>query len=127
VARMTRQMAVVEKPQKFPRPQLGSRRNLLRRLQIRNRLVRVERRALKDSGQESGVPVVAPDLWDPARIGNGDEGGQVLIFGAQRVADPRTHAGASIENVATAHLVFGWAVRVLLSSHRMDESLGVCR
>ena len=66
--------------------------------------------------------MVRSDLRNASRIRNRDEDGQILILRAERVADPRAHAGKTIENKSGAHLVLGGAVRVRLCRHRMNET-----
>ena len=66
--------------------------------------------------------MIRPHLRHAARIGNGDEGRQILVLRAQRVAHPRAHAGKAVERETGAHLVLGRAVRVRLGRHRVDEA-----
>ena len=80
-----------------------------------------ERRRLERGRQESGAPVVRAILRHAARIGDGDEGGQILVLAAERVGDPRAEAGKTVQHEAGREKVLGGAVRVGLAGERMDE------
>ena len=68
-------------------------------LQVGDRLVGVERGALKDGRQKAAAPVERADLRNAARIGDGHEGRQILVLGAQRVADPRARCSGNPSSV----------------------------
>jgi len=44
--------------------------------------------ALEDRGQEGARPVARADLRNAARIGDRDEGGQVVRLGTERITHP---------------------------------------
>src|SRR6476620_4411044 len=102
---MAREMAIVKEPQEIARSRFGRSRNLARRFQVGNRFIRVERRALESGGQERSVPMVWTDLRDTPWIGDGDERGQVLVLGAERVAHPGSGARKTLEGKPGAHLI----------------------
>ena len=112
----------------FQNPQGGAggfvfgRGNSLWPLQETNRLGAAERRALKRGGQEAVGPVVWAALRHAARSLDRHERGQVLVFAAERVVHPRTHAGKAVEREAGVHHVFRRAVRVGFVGERVQET-----
>src|SRR4051794_9529105 len=66
--------------------------------------------------------MVWANLRHTPRIGNSHEGWEILVFTAQCITNPRSHAGKTIEGEAGAHLIFGRTVRVRVGRHRMDET-----
>jgi hypothetical protein len=115
-------MPLVELLQQVARRRFSGRTDRRRRIEVWNRFVRIERRALKRRRQECAVPVIRADLRHAAGIGNCHERRQVLILGAEGVANPRAEAWKAVEREAGAHLVLGRAVRVRLAGQRMDEA-----
>src|SRR5687768_13567778 len=109
---MLPQMQLIEQLEKIARFELGRRRDLLWRREMRNRLPGAERGPLKNCRKKSGVPMIRADLRNPARIRDGHESGEIAVLGAERVAHPCAHARKSVESEAGTHLVFGRSVRV---------------
>ena len=101
---------------------IGSLAQAVRPGQVGDRPVGTERNPLEHRRQKRAVPVVGPHLRQPARIGDGDKGGQVTVLRAQSVTHPGAHAGKTIQREARAHLVLARPMRVAFGRHRMDEA-----
>ena len=61
-------------------------------------------------------------MRDAARVEERDEGGQILIVGAQRIANPRSDTREPVECEACGEEVFGRPVGVALTGEGMNES-----
>ena len=105
-------MLVVQQFQQVASGNVGLLRDGFRRLQVLNRLLGIEGSALENGGQESGGPIVDAGLRDTAWIGNGDEGGQVFVFGSEGIGNPRSHAGKTIEGEAGGDEILSGTVSI---------------
>ena len=56
------------------------------------------------------------------RIAQDDVGGEVPALAAERVADPRTHRGATVEDLAGLHRVEGKGMVVVVRVHGAHEA-----
>ena len=74
-------------------------------------------RALVRSGQEGGAVVPRVD----ARM-DGEKGGQVLVFGAEAVADPGTERGPRLGDGSGVHLEQSGAVLVVVRMHGTQQA-----
>src|SRR6185436_17110885 len=82
---------------------------------------RTEDRALEGGGEEAAVEVVeAADGDEPAV--EDDEAGKVLVVAAQAVADPRAHAGASLQSCPGVEEVVRAGVLREGGRHRSDHA-----
>ena len=83
-------------------------------------LLRVDERALVDTGEEAGLPVFA--VLDRITAGaHGDEAGEVLIFRAESVGDPGAEAGSALDGVTAVHEHEGWLVIRDVGLHGADD------
>ena len=122
VARMARQAFGIEPADEGPRRLVGRGRDARGPRQVGDRFVGVEGGALEHRGEERRRPLPGPHLWAAARIGDGDEGGQVAAFAPQGVGRPRPHARETVEREPGRHLVLGRPVGVAPGGHRVDEA-----
>ena len=76
---------------------------------------------MKGGRQEARTPVVRSILRDATRVEERDEGRQILIVGAQRVANPRPDTGEPIQCEARGEKILGRPVGVALAGERMDK------
>jgi hypothetical protein len=75
------------------------------RIEIENaRFLRPDHGALVNRGKPSIREVVDPEHGQAAGIGEGDKGGQVLIFGPESVGEPAPEGGTSGEEIGRAHV-----------------------
>ena len=123
VLRIAFEVLIVQQFQQVARGHVGLVRDGFRRLQVLNRLLGIKGCALENGGQESGPPIIDAGLRDATRIGNGDKGGQVFVFGSEGVGDPRAHAGKTIEGEAGGNEILSGPVRVRFAGERMDEGV----
>ena len=84
-------------------------------------VLRVDVGALVDAGQKAGLPVLR-FLNRIAAGAHGDEAGQILIFGAEAVSDPRAHAGADQPGFAAIHQQQRRLVVRHVGVHRADDA-----
>ena len=94
------------------------------RLEVHHRFLGLgtEGDALVVRGQESRGPVDGSTGRQSAGIGQHHEGWQILILGAEAVAQPGAHAGEPVEREAAVHLEGRRSVVVALGEHRVDEA-----
>lgn len=77
--------------------------------------------ALVGGGEEAVAPVGDAAGRESATIGEDDEGGEVLVFGAESVGDPGADGGEALEDEAGGHLEDGGSVGVGAGDHRVEE------
>ena len=70
------------------------------RNKIAHGILGAEGRALELGRKKAGPPIVDAGLGNSARVGDGDEGGKVLVFGAEGVGQPGAEAWEAIEDKA---------------------------
>jgi len=85
-------------------------------IQMADRVLHAEWRALKLCSKESGTPVVGTCLGNPARVGNRHKRWKILVFGSQGIGYPRSNAGETILNKAGGKKIFSRPVGISLKS-----------
>src|SRR5216117_961903 len=65
-------------------------------------ILRVDESPLKNSRQESGLPVFGVLDWHPAGA-HGYEAGEILVLGPQTIKHPRADARTRLDAVAAIH------------------------
>ena len=91
-------------------------------LQKTNWFGAAKRRALKGGRQEAVSPVIRSALRHAARVLDGHECRQVLVFAAERVIDPSAHARETIEHKACVHEILRRPMCVGAVGKRMKKT-----
>ncbi len=78
--------------------------------------------ALIDGGDEAAAPAALAAAGLGAGGDEGDEAGQVLVFGAEPVGGPGAHGGSALPDVAGVEQQLGGGVVELIGLHRVDEA-----
>ena len=119
---MLLQVFIVEQAEEVAGGPVVAGRDLRRPLEVVDRPAGVERGPLIDGRQEAVGPVGRPLLRVAPRVGDRHVGGQVLVLGPQRIADPRAGAGKPFEREARAHEHLAGPVGIGLRGQRVNEA-----
>ena len=76
--------------------------------------------ALGPGGEEGGAPVIHAAVGEGGA--DGDEAGEVFVFGAEAVEDPGAHAGADLGVAAGVEFEEGAAVGGVAAVHGADDA-----
>ncbi len=115
------EMTLVESLQEIRGGFVGARGDAIGPREEADGVFRVEGGALIRGGEEGGAPVVARSLRIATRIGNGDVGRQVFVFGAKRVVHPGARGRKALQRLAGGHEGLAGAMRVRLRRHAVAE------
>ncbi len=84
-------------------------------------ILRIDVGSLEGSGEEAGLPVLR--FLDRVSAGaHNDEAGEVLVFAAKAIGDPRSHRRADLAGFAAVHQQQGRLMVRHIRLHRSDEA-----
>ena len=81
----------------------------------------IEGDALVFCGEKARGPIGGAGGRDATDVGDGDVGGEIVVFAAESVAEPGTGGREAFKNEAGIHGDAGGAMSVGARAHRMDE------